>query len=660
MSTRILFSSQFRTPSYFNTNSFRTPYSPLKPEVYSCPYLVPGLHPLRIRIASTPLLSSDKLHPSRAEAIPHARYADVGLWNTVVEFKTDTSPKVQAAKRLAENAEPFANLDALCENELARRYPGYQTVTGIRAWIRNHLGSLSEIFLRKRHPFEFTTQQITTLKRQIASSACNRADLISRPHIEDADLRRHLRVTDDRVLQTEHLFVKNSPMNGQSFLHKGRVIPLFQAIACSFDRQVANAGNLRVVQTASRRSIAYAGRPDSDQKSLEQATHIFFNELTSSGKGITQTRDAQGNTIYELDYVVNSMLSTPWIWGRELPVVAVHPEREFVMNEVAALKKLAECGTIEITDPSNPARTCKVKFNPMLFSRAVNTFVELEKFLPPFITGEAAAQEISSAGFETLETTVARRRAQLQDPQKIARVDHLMSLLRAHERRKTMAPEEELITRDLLCKILNLPMVYHCKSSTDRTSLAIAISTALEQWIALGHLLPDHPKELLDDWRFKELFVANWPAGHQITRYARGAYGNVNGERLDNKNLGLSLSRGIFQNPLVIRLLPERYLKPYPLWKRAALTTSLAVPILIASAILVIPTLFRHAAYILTLGHYPKRFGPLKFTAPLLPLTMLLRFPAALPSQMINEDSPLVGDRRLISGGNHHDVEEES
>ena len=143
--------------------------------------------------------------------------------------------------------------------------------------------------------------------------------------------------------------------------------------------------------------------------------------------------------------------------------------------------------------------------------------------------------------------------------------------------------------------------------------------------------------------------------GHQITRYARGAKGTVAGEKLSNKNLGLSLSRGIAQNPAMEHLLPERYLKDYPLSKivkAAALYFLLLAPIIILLYIpLILATTIRHIAYTATLGKKRHWMGPTKFTLPVLPFTLIFNFFAIFPNKVLNEDSPQVGQRLLLAGG---------
>lgn len=628
---------------------------------------------LQEKLRKTPAICHDKLHPKTKEAQPYVEYIDEGLWKSRITFHKDLSYSVFQSQIkaiiTASQGTSFPNLDALCDAELKKRFPNHLPIYGVKAVFKDKFPHLAKLLMGKEQFHnELTPKEINKYKKQIAYSACNRDDLQCNPIIEDQALCDQLDVKDNSLLQTEHIFAKNSPMNGQSFIHKGNRINLTQAIACSNDRKVENTGNLRVVQTKSKESICYTGRADSDRKALEQASFIFFNELKTKGKGITRTIDENGKVIFQLDYVANSLLSIPWLWSTESPI-APFPEREYIEEERKAFIKLKESGHITIEDPNSPGHKYQVQFNPILFSRSFNIFTRLENWLPPFLTGSSRAQEINEEGYAQLKpitewklielkqkiTTVQSENEKKGLEQQIQGIESSLKALEAHEKKPHLRPEEELLYRDYLCKMLNLPLIYHCKSSTDRTSVSNALSAALKQWIELKLPIPFPLANLIKDFRFKELFAANWMAGHQITRYARGGKGTVAAEKLNNKNLGLHLSRGIAQNPTVAHLLPERYLSPFPTSqkiKTTALYLLLLIPIILLFYLpLMAITTVRHIKYVATKGKNPQWIGPLKFTLPFLLTTLIFDFPTIFPSKVLNENSTLVKDRKLIAGG---------
>lgn len=589
---------------------------------------------LRHKLQTPSTLFLDRLHPTKDN--PTVSYTDEGIWTNQIDFQKDSSPSVLAAR--SQTGPLFASLDALCDAEFHRRFPNYQPVRGILARIKDLFPMIAPLFFS---PLAFTEKECRTLKRQIAFSAVNRDDLISHPKILDSTLRKQLNLQNDQILQTEHLFAKNSPLNGQTFLQEGEAVHLSQAIACSNDRRVENTGNLRVVQTKNQESICYTGRADSERKALEQVTFLFFNELKTKGKGITQTQDAQGNTLYHFDYVVNSLLS--------LPPFALFPEREYLNNEKAAFESLAKQGPLLLQDPQASGVIYPVHIHPILFSRSCNFFNRFEEWFPPFITGQAYAKEISQLGYNSLKELAHRKLPSLKQADTI---QSLLSVLDQHEKEHHLRPEEELLIRDYLCKLLNLPCIYHCKSSTDRTSIAIALSSALKQWLDLQLSLPNDIRTLIEDERFKELFAFNWMVGHQITRYARGAVGTINGERLNNENLGLSLSRGINQNPSILRLLPARYLTDYPLSKIGKFSFGYLLFLTFMVPFVYLPlSCFSAGKQIAAFFKNSDSIHLSRFSFPFLPLTLIFNFFTLFPTKVLNEASPQVGLRRLISGG---------
>jgi len=639
-------SQLFVDPSFFSR--------PSQPS-YSCPPVSPVM-PLHQKLTQPPAQKLDKLHPKQDRSYVH--YIDEGMWQARIHFRKDASPSVTAIRNQAAASSPYESLDALCEAELQRRYPEYRVIDGVKSWFKDRFPNLTRWVIGNETFYkELTAKEVNKYKKQIAFSACNRDDLISEPTIDSPALRQSLGISSDTVLKSEHIFAKNSPMNGLSFRQGEETVLLDRAIACSSDRNVENTGNLRVVKDASGKSVSYTGRVDSDLKAKEQASFIFFNELKSGMKGIAQTVADDGSTVYEMDYMINCLLSAPWIWSEESPIAAF-PERKYIENQIEALDRLRDQGIHTLTDPNAPSRTYKVKFNPILVSDSFNLFVRLQKVLPPFFTGEERASEITEEGMTGLEKIAARKIGQLQGEKKydaIAQVQGHLKKLDELENDTEMEPEDRILAkilyRDHLCKLLGIPIVYHCKSSTDRTSITIALSQALGQWIDLKQPLPSDLTLLLKDWRFKELFAANWMAGHQITRYARGGEGTVAGQTLNPKNLGLALSRGMAQNPMIAKLVPERYLTDFSFFERGGrkvLPNCIKILGFIAISIILIPFGLLRLLTAPFMGHRITRWDLL---FPLMPFLTLKNLPGLFPDKVLNEHSPQVGGRRLIAGG---------
>lgn len=570
------------------------------------------------KVATPPTTPSpdEKLHPALYER--QVRYVDEGLWETKVDFLKDPAAKVQSPIKTHDS------LDALSEAEFQRRYPNQDKLSASKKGKR---------------------------KFQIAFSAMNRDDLHCKPRITDYNLRLALTLPwDDSILETKHIFSKNSPMNGQAYkrMVDGReeTVTLSQAIACSNDREVAFSCNMRRVFTPDGTSIGYTGRVDSDVKVEEQAKFLFLSELKAGKMGIRSLLDGT----YEFDYMVQSLLTTNLFMKKKTPLTPKSPERGFTDDEKVALEKLQARGFINVTDPVT-GESYRVRFNPVMFSRQCNLFLQLETFLPPFMSGEGRAKEITREGINSLKEILALRnltpeaRSAFEELEKNVTASHLL-------------PEEELLYISYLSQKSNIPVVWHCKSSTDRTSIPIAISAALKQWIELNLPIPTNLRDLLKDYRFKELFAANWMAGHQITRYARGGEGEVSGITLNPKNLGYALGRGMAQNPLIPRLLPQRYLKPYPIFKKIIGTAALLPLLAIALPFVMVAALLRTLAWVATGFKHSDLLGPVEFWLPFLPFTMLIRAHNLFPDTVLNYDSPQVDGRALISGGKNGGAED--
>jgi hypothetical protein len=63
-------------------------------------------------------------------------------------------------------------------------------------------------------------------------------------------------------------------------------------------------------------------------------------------------------------------------------------------------------------------------------------------------------------------------------------------------------------------------------------------------------------------------------------------------------------------------------------------------------------TALRHMAYLITLGKNHHWIGPMKFNLFVLPFTLIFNFFMALPDKILNENSPQIKERRILSAKN--------
>jgi hypothetical protein len=520
-------------------------------------------------------IKKDRLHPTQNN--PWVHYVDKKKWCVDICHYDGGAWNIPSCQ--TRSPQVYDDLDTLCTQEFQRRNPGKMP----------------------------TTKD----KKKIAFNACNRKDLLCQIHLSDS-LRRKLNANDkENVLITEHLLLKNSPFNNSYYWEKNnKLTSLKRAISSSRDRAAENIGMARCVLDHEGTSICYTGRPDSLLKAKQQAEMIFFRELATQKKGLKEKISPSGKRTYTLTYAVTSTLTLNllmrWKWWGLIEC----PERKYAEEEVKAFEQLRQ-NIYELEDPET-GETIRVKYRPILFAHQINAFGQLENHLPDSLSGKAFAQEISQQGLVQLISTAKKKIRSIQDYQKVQEVKALIKML--EQQGPDQLPEVTILTRDLLCKLIDLPIVYHCKSSTDRTAILIALSSALQQWRSLNNKPKKNMAKLLQETTFKELFAANLMIGHQITRIARGGTGEINGDRLEFKTLGLVLGSGLFQSRIITRLMPERYLKIIDSKKTLRIYAIIA------------------------------------FLISLLAIWKIKNYYSLVPKVKLNEDSPLVGQRKLLGG----------
>ena len=290
--------------------------------------------------------------------------------------------------------------------------------------------------------------------------------------------------------------------------------PIYNTVTSSNDRNSPKISMMRtVVDKATNTSIAYTGRPDTPEKAKEQASFIFLNELKKrdhrdgSSQGLKQIGD--GNT-YELTYAVNNLMSP-------MGLTAL-----FGLNEKASIEREQEVLKAldgKVIEVKQGDFTYKVKLKPFYFNQNFNwTLAFGTSSTQSKINGE---NYVPFLKFAAERVKKEDRSLFNQAVEQLARNAHKME------------PEEELFYRDLVCKLARIPIVYHCKSSTDRTGIALGLSAAVKSWRNTRQDIPvdqkNPPHSILKTEMFKELFAVHTPANHQVTRVSRSAEGKVQG-----------------------------------------------------------------------------------------------------------------------------------
>jgi hypothetical protein len=397
-------------------------------------------------------------------------------------------------------------------------------------------------------------------------SSKNRGDLVARPTLSKG--LKHLlgleNKTDQEIadlLEIKSIYKHNSEFNGHSYTDKdGNAVQIHSAISSSADRLSDPIQNLSVVQENGN-NIAYTGRPNTKAKAEEQALFMLSHKL-----GIPLLKKADpakipqqempkymkgkeglcwnSNTAsLDFPYVVYAIMSDSnlmWAFYTKTPE---HNEKRFLKKEIKALDQLSK-EPIVVEDAYG--NVFKVSCNPILISQSFNSFDNF-KFLSEGYTSPLLMRH----GWDKIQKMLENEpeKSKILEPHIKALKQHFSSIS------KRLPLLHLFLHMNIILSSLNgdsekLPTVLHCKSSTDRTGIGMAILATLHQFKRLGIPIPADLKKLTGDLRFKELFALNWiPTWHQRSAFSRD-------------DLGISFGSGIQQNPLLLDCLPKRYLTP--------------------------------------------------------------------------------------------------
>lgn len=323
----------------------------------------------------------------------------------------------------------------------------------------------------------------------------------------------------------------------------GEEVIIHHTVTSSNDRNSDRIAMMReVTDVSTKESIAYTGRGDTEDKAIEQITFIFRNEmekrrLFGTDQGL---KHIKGNK-FELTYMITNLMSSR-VFHLPFPLNQFD-EKKSILDEREVLANLSS-KTLKINYLNNEY---EVKISPFYFNQDFNF---MTRFSVPCIQ-----KNNNSAEYHRLIKHIRK-----EDPNIAKKLTKKLLTKRPPWRFK---PEEELLYRDLIFKYLKIPIVYHCKSSTDRTGIAVALSTAAKGYINHTPAIPlIKDRLILKDTRFKQLFAANIPSCHQVTRNSRSANGIIRGSRQLPNLIGFNWGGNTpIRNNIAIRLLPGDYKK---------------------------------------------------------------------------------------------------
>jgi hypothetical protein len=362
--------------------------------------------------------------------------------------------------------------------------------------------------------------------------------------------RLHLSPGTASKLWTTCHWLFNSSLNGYQFKDEsGSTIEIRNAITSSRDKKASTIGmTRRISDYETGKTLAYTGLPNTREKALEQVKFIFESEMAKppeKRKGLTEN-----NGVWTLTYAVNSLLTC-----KTGTYFAEFDDKVETLNEQALLEGLRN-EDIEIDGK-------KVVVKPLLFSQPFNVMTLFDPIVMETHSGKGFSKTVNAAGYAQLLPQAEEHRQTMED-------GDLKEILKGAIEALTVSPfkllpEEELFNRTLICHILGIHSVVHCKTTVDRTTLGVAVATvshlvtkdssllALMKKNRQGIVLPH---SILQDKACKELIIGYAIASHPTTSIVRTSEGILKGKEEDGSIRGFKWC----SNP-VTRMFPDRYTK---------------------------------------------------------------------------------------------------
>jgi hypothetical protein len=372
-------------------------------------------------------------------------------------------------------------------------------------------------------------------------------------------------------LEFRNEYFYHSSFNGQVYKDENKKLrEVHHAVPSSWDRSTNNLMMARVLKDDNG-SIFYAGRPDNKSRAITQAEDIFRTELAlgENGKGIKKLK----NGSYELTYVVNSLTN-----GGTLQNPGLLNERKSLLEEIKALHELKDL-EIEVDGK-------KVTLNPIHTHHMVSFWTRFSGVVDDKTSGLAIEKKINNTGYNSLIQLGQKKSDELRgDPEKANLIKAVISNLKNPD----LPVQERLMLADLLTHLCDLPIVHHCKSVVDRTSIGAGIST-INHYIAHGKIPLDQiPKDnsgnfaphlLCGNEDYKNLFLSTLNIQHQVSKDARMAI-TPDGKLEGRSKLGLNYHKDTFGTvPAALALMPQEAITKTWMANRTLKTITLAIGLL--------------------------------------------------------------------------------
>ncbi|MFA5250787.1 MAG: hypothetical protein WC371_05220, partial [Parachlamydiales bacterium] len=311
------------------------------------------------------------------------------------------------------------------------------------------------------------------------------------------------------------------------------------AMESSMERVAEDLQMSRVAIDNQGQTIFYTGRPETEKKARELFEHIVQTEF-SAPEGSRRLHYNPATKKWELPVLINSVVTPSRIYNF---LDVVENEKTITLDEESLMQRLhGQVQTCKVTKPDGSEEEIQVEIKPFFFCNLFNRWASRKTTLLG-IGGQKTAQKLSEFGRDRLKEYITSAKATKVPPLtalQTTMLDQAVSYLDRTDPDPAKDSITQLIARAFIAELLNLPFVAHCKSSIDRTALAVALAAAVHQIVkgnsdgkrdsgslsafqdAQGNFSPD---ALLDQDGFKNLVISNALAGLPFTEIARGRPG---------------------------------------------------------------------------------------------------------------------------------------
>ncbi|MBU6149278.1 MAG: hypothetical protein KGQ54_03700, partial [Verrucomicrobia bacterium] len=352
----------------------------------------------------------------------------------------------------------------------------------------------------------------------------------------------------------------NSGLNGLSYTEDGKKVTVDGCVCSPWDRSGLDLHSARLSETKDKKSIFYAGRPDTDKRLELQGIDIFLNELaTGHNKGFVHKE----NDVIELHYIIDSLSTTTQGVGQIAALKGALDEGKSIEWERAAIKK-ARKNNKPIKVVHN-GKTYHVLLRPIQVHNSVSFFASYN-FLE-----FSVEDQINRNGYKKLvELYQSRLKNQFIKLEWQPVAKEIIDELGKHKDSTKIDAGMRIAMIDMLSKICNLPIVHHCKSVVDRTTGAAAVSIVNQMLFDRKFdLVGESFIKTVESELYKHLFVRALKSQLPVSSDVRSAV-NINGTINTKRVLpGLEWHTGDTMVAFGFsKLMPEEALRKIPTWKK--------------------------------------------------------------------------------------------